>query len=172
MEGTRRIVASPIPRCEITQIGFSNNLRYDLSFLGENFITYQNSVIVIATINTILNLLKEIMNYKYSEVNLSLIGGSVGYNDDIAVRVRVGYMNQAQYKWFMENLAYVAEIPDNKWTLMWHGWGYGKAYFNSEVGITFKGKAGGAIITEIIPAAGKELFHHLYLVSDVIRRLR
>ena len=172
LEGTRRVVASPIPRCEVTQIGFGSNIRYDLSFLGEDFITYQNSVMVITTIDTILDMLREMVNYKYSELNISLMGASGGYNDDIAVRVRVGYMNQAQYRWLMENLIYITEIPDDKWTLMWHGWGYGKAYFNSEVGITFRGKAGGAIVVEIIPIAGKELFSHLYLITDVIRRLR
>ena len=171
-EGSVRVSAVPIPRVEIVQAGVYALLDIDMRPIVGDILSYSNCVIAVAGADDIIDIIYKNYHVYSNKFKMALINVRIGYDENIAVRVRVGYMNPRQYNWILKNVAWVLEIPDDKWTLLWQGADYGEVRMDSDVGITFDLERGGGIAVEVVPLAGRYLHIYMNFISDLITRVR
>ena len=167
IDASKTVVFSSVPRLEVRQVKWLLNANIDLS----PFVTavdYDNVMIWIALASTLFDLLRSTYGFKGSEVVVSLFEGVVGYSINYRTRCRIGKMDSEQYSWFVENYATITEMPDDKWELIWQGWGDGKVVIRSEAGVKFTLRESDVLAIEIRPLAPARNFLHLYIPVNVV----
>ena len=109
-EGSVRVSAVPIPRVEIVQAGVYALLDIDMRPIVGDILSYSNCVIAVAGADDIIDIIYKNYHVYSNKFKMALINVRIGYDENIAVRVRVGYMNPRQYNSFNSLLLYLFSV--------------------------------------------------------------
>lgn len=166
-ESGRFVSISTLPSLQVRQAKVIGTAFFDFSpYVTEPLYTSGITWFIFA--DSIFDRFYSTYRFKENTLSISLAEAEAGYDRNYRIRFRIGKMNASQFKWFLANMVYLSEIPNDKWMLLWHGWGDGKVLVRTVPGINFTLNRGDVIILEVKPLAPAVNFVRFYFITDLI----